>query len=291
MFTSKKKCGKFQLVEPLPDLEHSKLMDLRQILRDLKKVCVAYSGGVDSSLVAAIAYEQLGKEAFAATGVSPSLAPSLLNEARAQAAWIGIRHKECLTNELLNPGYNQNPANRCFACKSELHLNLKNISNQAEKYQVVDGVNIDDHNDYRPGIEAAKLAGVISPLAELHIKKDSIRRISKSLGFRWWNKPAQPCLASRFPYGEYISTKKLRQVDEAEAFLKSLGFKELRVRYHQSNAKIEVEPTQIDDLKLAIKENYFIDKFKSIGFQTITIDEEGFVSGKLNRSIKIDHIN
>ena len=184
-------------------------------------LCIAYSGGVDSTLVAAIAYECKGDSAVAVTGVSPALAPHLLQEARHQAGWIGIRHQELPTAELEDPAYSSNPVDRCFACKRELHRHLKPIATAAGDALVIDGVNLDDLGDHRPGIAAARQAGVRSPLAELKIDKATIRQLSRALGFPWWDKPAQPCLSSRFPYGEgitaerspaYRATSKMRRI-------------------------------------------------------------------------------
>ena len=168
----------FRLVESLSSLDQAHLDSLRIILLGLKKVCVAYSGGVDSSLVAAIAFEQLGPKAIAVTGSSPSLAPYLLNEAREQASWLGIDHRECETNELADDSYRSNSKDRCYICKRELHSNLQTIAKNNNTFQVVDGVNFDDINDYRPGIKAARELKVISPLVEAEINKNSVRMIS-----------------------------------------------------------------------------------------------------------------
>ncbi|AAQ00770.1 MULTISPECIES: ATP-dependent sacrificial sulfur transferase LarE [Prochlorococcus] len=256
---------------------------LRDFIKDLKKVCIAYSGGVDSSLIAAIGKEQLDNNAIAVTGVSASLAPHLLEEARLQARWIGIEHQECKTNELQDPNYKANPIDRCFACKKELHNNLGIIAKKFSNAQVVDGVNADDIKDYRPGIEAAHLAGVKSPLAELQINKASIREISKALGLPWWDKPAQPCLASRFHYGDPINLERLKQVAKAEKWLIDKGFPKVRVRVQGLVARIEVPTNRISDLLSHSNRTELIDYFLSIGFSAISVDLEGLISGKLNR--------
>ena len=273
----------FHQLEELSISQQKQLLLLRENLKSFKSVCIAYSGGVDSSLVAAISYEQLGTQALAITGISASIANHLQNEARQQAEWIGIRHQECITKELHNPSYNQNPQNRCFACKQELHLQLKEIVQSAQDCQVVDGVNHDDLNDHRPGIEAARQAGVRSPLAELGINKATIREISRVLGFPWWNKPAQPCLASRFPYGESINSRKLKQVEKAEEVLRTYGFEEIRVRSKDSSAKIELPHDQIEEFVLNKERKKIVDKFLALGFTSVSIDLEGLVSGKMNR--------
>ena len=277
----------FRQSEPLIETHKKQLDTLRNFFKGLQKVCVAYSGGVDSSLVAAIAKEQLGEAAIAITGVSPALAPHLLKEARQQAKWIGIRHKECLTNELQDPAYSKNPENRCFACKSELHKKLQEIEEIARGVQVVDGVNHDDLNDYRPGIAASYKAGVRSPLAELKITKASIREISKALGFPWWDKPAQPCLASRFPYGEAITSQRLKQIAQAEEWLIKNGFKKVRVRTQGLGAKIELPSNQIESFLENSDRKEIVEHFLSIGFTSVSIDLEGLISGKLNRDLSL----
>ena len=275
----------FSQLESLSPKEEEKLYLLRDHIKRLESVCVAYSGGVDSSLIAAIAYEQLNKKALAVTGVSPSLAPYLLNEARAQARWIGIHHEECITEELSDPNYNKNPTNRCFACKKELHKKLKKFILKWEGKKIIDGVNLDDLGEYRPGIKAANEAGVISPLANCQINKSSIRNISKALGLPWWDKPSQPCLASRVPYGEKISSKRLQQIGLAEQWLIKKGFKEVRVRNQGTAARIELPKSRIADLINNHEHSEIVKYFLSIGFNSVSIDLEGLISGKLNRDL------
>ena len=273
----------FRLQEPLPNHEADLLRELRLWMEAQHGLCVAYSGGVDSTLVAAVAYEARVEKAFAVTGVSPALAPHLLQEARDQAAWIGIRHRECPTAELLDPDYSGNPSDRCFACKRELHSHLQPIAAAAGDALVIDGVNLDDLGDHRPGIEAARQAGVRSPLAELRIDKATIRLISRALGFPWWDKPAQPCLASRFPYGEGITADRLRRVGEAEAWLIARGFDRVRVRSHGLAARIEVPEEQIRAILELSETDALVKTFRELGFTSVNLDLEGLVSGKLNR--------
>ncbi len=276
----------FSQLESLTASDLKQLRLLREFIKDRKNVCVAYSGGVDSSLVATIAQEQLGSQAFAVTGVSPSLAPYLLNQARLQAAWIGIRHEECQTNEINEPNYFKNPENRCFACKQELHKHLNQISKRSHNAQVLDGVNYDDLHEFRPGINASTKAGVISPLAELKINKRSIRSISKSLGLPWWDKPAQPCLASRIPFGEEISSHRLEQIALAEEWIVRKGFSKVRVRSQGLSARIELPANEIDNFLKTVERSKLIKYFLSLGFHSISLDLEGLISGKLTRDIK-----
>lgn len=281
----------FRLLESLPAAQEQALDALRSRLAAYPAVVVAYSGGVDSALVAAIAAEQLGERALAVTGVSPALAPHLREEARLQASWMGIRQQEIATAELNDPAYSSNPAERCYACKRELHGQLAALLAQLPHTaaQVLDGVNQDDLADHRPGIRAARERGVSSPLAELGIDKQAVRQLSRALGFPWWDKPAQPCLASRFPYGEPISAARLERVAAAEDWLRQRGFAELRVRSHGEAARIELPADQLtrllSDLQDGALRAELVEAFQELGFSAVSLDLEGLVSGKLNREL------
>ncbi len=273
----------FCQLEILTDEQNEKLQKIRNFLKNLNSVCVAYSGGVDSTLVASLAFEQLGRKAIAITGVSPALAKTLQDEAKSQAKWIGIHHLEIETSELDQSSYSKNPKNRCFACKKELHKHTKYLSKKLNYKIVCDGVNLDDLDDYRPGIEAAKEAGVISPLAKFELSKQDIRDISRALGFPWWDKPAQPCLSSRFPYGHLITNERLNMVEKAEEYIKKGGISEVRVRCQGLTARIEIPK---DELKIFCKEYDFhklVNYFSNLGFNCTSLDLEGLISGKLNR--------
>ena len=260
-----------------------KLKQLQTIFAAMERALIAYSGGIDSTLVAKIAYEVLGDRALAVTSVSPSLLPEELEDARIQAAEIGITHEVVETHEMDNPNYTSNPINRCYFCKSELHDTLKPLALQRGYPYVVDGVNADDLGDYRPGIQAAKERGARSPLAEVGVTKLEVRELSKQLGLPWWDKPAQPCLSSRFPYGEEITVSKLQRVGRAEIYLRKLGLKNLRVRSVGDTARIELPPEQIKEFVLTTDLPSIVSAFQEFGFIYVTLDLEGFRSGKLNQ--------
>ncbi len=280
---------RLSLLEALPaPLERGLELLCRQ-LDAFPEVVVAYSGGVDSALVAALAGDRLGERALAVTGVSPALAPHLRREASDQARWLGLRHRELTTAELADPAYTSNPQDRCYACKRELHRLLAPIAAAAEGAQVLDGVNLDDLGDHRPGIRAAREFGVRSPLAEAGIDKAGVRQLSRALGLPWWDKPAQPCLASRFPYGEPISATRLARVAAAEEWLRQRGFRELRVRSQGETARIEIPapalPAALERLAEGELRPELVAAFRGMGFSAVALDLEGLVSGKLNRAL------
>ena len=273
----------FNQLEIITDCQTQKLNKLRAYMGNLKSACIAFSGGVDSTLIAAIAFEQLGNNSIAITGVSPALKSQLLEEARIQAKWIGIEHIEIETKELEDESYSQNPKERCFACKKELHRHTKYLSEKLNYKNVLDGVNMDDLNDYRPGIQAAREAGVLSPLAALEFSKKDIRDISKSLGLPWWDKPAQPCLSSRFPYGFEITKDRLNMIEKAEDYVKEIGIREVRVRCQGVAARIEIPKEEIQKFISIYERDKLIAFFSKLGFKSVSLDLEGLISGKMNR--------
>ncbi len=262
-----------------------KLAQLKTLFSQMERALIAYSGGIDSTLVAKIAYDVLGDRALAITAVSPSLLPEELEEAKIQAVTIGIIHELVETHEMDNPNYTSNPVNRCYFCKSELHDTLKPLALKRGYPYVVDGVNADDLHDYRPGIQAAKERGARSPLAEVGITKAEVRQLSKDLGLPWWDKPAQPCLSSRFPYGEEITVSKLQRVGRAEIYLRKLGYQNLRVRSEGDTARIELTPDQIKEFVLKTDLPELVAQFQGYGFIYVTLDLEGYRSGKLNQML------
>jgi pyridinium-3,5-biscarboxylic acid mononucleotide sulfurtransferase len=260
-----------------------KLHQLEAIFREMDQALVAYSGGIDSTLMAHIAHHVLGDRALAVTAISPSLLPDDLEDAKIQALEMGVTHRLIETHEMDNPNYTSNPINRCYFCKSELYDTLKPLAQEWGYSYIVDGVNADDLQDYRPGIQAAKERGTRSPLAEVGITKLEVREMARSLGLPWWDKPAQPCLSSRFPYGEAITVEKLRRVGQAERYLRTLGWQTLRVRSEGEVARIELPAEQIPVFVAQTNLEELVQQFQSYGFVYVTLDLEGFRSGKLNQ--------
>ncbi len=264
-----------------------KLQQIKTLFQEMDRALIAYSGGIDSTLVAKIAVDVLGDRALAVTAESPSLLPEDLEDARVQAAEMGIVHEVVQTHEIDNPNYSANPVNRCYFCKSELHDTLRPLALERGYPYVVDGVNADDLRDYRPGIQAAKERGVRSPLAEIGISKAEVREMAKLLGLPWWDKPAQPCLSSRFPYGEEITVAKLQRVGRAERYLRTLGLKNLRVRSEQETARIELLPELIKEFVMTTDLPALVAAFQSYGYRYVTLDLEGYRSGKLNEVLSV----
>ncbi len=257
-----------------------KLTQLQSIFSEMDRALVAYSGGIDSTLVAKVAFDVLGSKSLAVTANSPSLMPEDFDDAKSQAVEMGIAHKVVETHEMDNEQYTSNPVNRCYFCKSELHDTLRPLADELGYEYVVDGLNADDLQDYRPGIEAAKERGVRSPLAEVGITKLEVRELSQSLGLPWWDKPSQPCLSSRFPYGELITTEKLHRVGRAERYMRDLGYRNLRVRSDGETAKIELMPEEIAGFASKVDLPILVETFQKLGFTYVTLDLEGYKSGK-----------
>jgi len=259
-----------------------KRSDLVNILEHMRSVIVAYSGGVDSAFLAAVANEALGRKALSVTAVSPSLAPSELDEATDLANRIGLNFMTIETNEIDRPDYQANNPDRCFFCKDELYTHLVRFAEEESFDSIVNGTNVDDLGDYRPGIEAAKQYGVRSPLVEAELTKDDIRALSRDMDLPTWDKPAQACLSSRIPYGTTVTVEALTKIAKAEQFLRSKGFKQLRVRHHETIARIEIEPSDFSAITSEPLRSEINQEFKNIGYSYITLDLDGFRSGSLN---------
>lgn len=259
---------------------------LQQILKDLKKVVLAYSGGVDSTLLLKVAVDTLGAEnVLACIAVSPSLAQSQHEQARQLAQKIGAKLKEIELDELSDPNYSANKADRCFHCKSHVYSILTDVAKQEGFDHVICGHNLDDADDYRPGNRAAEVFNVHSPLAEAKMTKDDIRQLSRQLDLPTAELPASPCLASRVSYGLDITAQKLNQIEQAEEFLKQFGLVEFRLRHHGQLARIEVRPEDFEKVMTEPARSKIIEKIKSLGFKFVTLDMQGFRSGSLNEML------
>ncbi|MGE5596526.1 MAG: ATP-dependent sacrificial sulfur transferase LarE [Hyphomicrobiales bacterium] len=261
---------------------HRKRQRLVEEIRGYGGVLVAFSGGVDSTFVAAIAQEALGEAALAVTGISPSVAASEREEAAALAAQIGIRHEWVETHEMENPEYVANSPLRCFHCKDELYGVLGAIAERANGATVVDGTNADDAGDWRPGRKAAVEHGVRSPLLELGFTKAEIRELSREMGLPTWDKPAMACLASRIPHGTPVTVEALDQVGAAEAVLRRYGLRQVRVRHHGDVARIE---TDAEGMALAFApetRDAIVARLRNLGFKHVALDLAGYRSGSMN---------
>ena len=263
-----------------------KRLTLVNNLIQMESVIVAYSGGVDSAFLAAIAKEVLGDKAIAITAVSPSLAPSELEEAKTLASELGLNFMTLNTKEVEREDYQANNPDRCFFCKDELYSHLIRYAEEEGYKFVLNGTNKDDLGDYRPGIEAAKQYGVLSPMVDVNLTKDEIRLLSKDMDLNTWDKPAQACLSSRIPYGTTVTVEALTKIAKAEHFLRTKGFKQLRVRHHDTIARIEMEPTDFQDLISEPLRTEITEAFKDFGYSYVTLDMDGFRSGSLNEILK-----
>ncbi len=272
----------------MTDTLTSKLHNLRGIFAPMTSVIVAFSGGVDSTFVLKVAQDTIGERVLALTTTSPTMPDQDRQSALEMAKLIGARHVVIESNELEVPGYAGNPLNRCYLCKSNLFTVCEAKARELGIAEIVDGVNLDDLHDYRPGIQAAEQRRVRHPLVEAGMTKAEIREASRALGLPTWDRPASPCLSSRFPYGTEITLEGLQKVERGETLLHAMGFRVARVRYHGEVARLEVETSELPRL-LEDSTREIIDReFKKIGFRFVAVDLKGFRSGSLNEGIVLN---
>ncbi|HEY2841186.1 MAG TPA: ATP-dependent sacrificial sulfur transferase LarE [Pirellulales bacterium] len=264
---------------------------LLELIRGFGSCAVAFSGGVDSAVVAKAAQLALGDQAVAITGASASLAGGELEAAVALAVLIGIRHQVVRTDEFADPRYLANSPDRCYHCKTELYTQLESIVAHSEAAVVLNGANFDDRGDHRPGMTAAAEHRVRSPLLECDLTKAEVRELAAHWDLPVWDKPASPCLSSRIAYGEEVTPERVAMVDQAEQYLRGLGLVELRVRYHKGDlARIEVPLPALPKLADAATRDGLVATFRRLGFKFVTLDLEGFRSGSLNSVLPIESL-
>lgn len=271
------------------EAKRRRLLDL---LHSFETCAVAFSAGIDSTVLAKAAQLALGERAVAVTGVSPSLAEGELEEARRLAQDIGIRHEIISTSEFANADYTQNAPDRCYHCKTELYLQIEQIAPRFNVRVIVNGANADDVGDYRPGMQAATEHQVRSPLLECGITKAELRQLALDWGLPIWDKPAMPCLASRVAYGEEVTPERLAMIDQAERLLRAQGLRTVRVRYHKGDlARLELPLAELGRLIEETTRQSLVDGLKALGFRFVTLDLEGFRSGSLNTLVPVDVLN
>jgi uncharacterized protein len=271
----------------IADSLQTKLDTLRDIFAPMPSVIVAFSGGVDSTFVLRVAHETIGNRVLALTTTSPTMPDEDRQSALAMAQLIGARHLVLESNELEIPGYASNPLNRCYLCKHNLFTVCEAKAAELRIDEIVDGLNLDDLNDYRPGMQAASEKRVRHPLVEAELTKAEIRDLSRAMNLPTWDRPASPCLSSRFPYGTTITPEGLAKVAAGEQLLHAMGFRVARVRYHGDVARIELEQLEMPRIFEPENRDYVNREFKKIGFRFVTIDLKGFRSGSLNEGLQL----
>ncbi len=263
-----------------------KTKKIKSLILEMDSALVAFSGGVDSTLVLALAHDVLGEKALAVTAQSASMPDREMKACHQLAKEIGVKHLVVKTEEMSNPNYRANPANRCYHCKTELYSSLKKVAQQENILNILNGTNTDDLGDYRPGLDSAREQGVRSPLVEAEFNKQEVRELSRKMELSVWDKPAMACLSSRIPYGQPATLEKLAMIEQAEDLLLSLGFTQVRVRHLGTLARIELDKNEIPryqndkSVQKAVEE-----KLKALGFNNVVLDPEGYRMGNLNSAL------
>ncbi len=263
-----------------------KTKKIKSLILEMDSALVAFSGGVDSTLVLALAHDVLGEKALAVTAQSASMPDREMKACHQLAKEIGVKHLVVKTEEMSNPNYRANPANRCYHCKTELYSSLKKVAQQENILNILNGTNTDDLGDYRPGLDSAREQGVRSPLVEAEFNKQEVRELSRKMELSVWDKPAMACLSSRIPYGQPVTPEKLAMIEQSEDLLLALGFTQVRVRHLGTLARIELDKNEMPryqndkSIQKAVQE-----KFRSLGFNSVMLDPEGYRMGSLNSAL------
>jgi len=274
--------------QPISSALSEKYDRLKALLQDLGRVLVAFSGGVDSTFLLKVAFDELGENVLAVIATSETYPEKEIQEATLLAESMNVRYRVIQSCEMENPDFVANPPDRCYHCKMELFSRMQVIAEEENIPYVLDGANFEDTGDYRPGSRAAEELKVRSPLKETGFVKDEIRELSRYLGLPTWNKPAMACLSSRFPYHTKIHSQALLQIAQAEEYLRSLGFSQLRVRHHESIARIEVPPGDIPGFMDSKIRESIVGRFKELGYTYVTLDLAGYRTGSLNETLSED---
>ncbi len=263
----------------------AKFEELKDLLKQIEGVIVAFSGGVDSTFLLKVAHAVLGNHAVAVTASSPTAPPGELEAAKELAGMIGCQHRIITSHELDNPSFAKNPVNRCYFCKDELYRICRLEADRLGLTTVVDGTNLDDLKDHRPGLKSAKEWRIRHPLVEAKLTKEDIRKYSRELDLPSWNKPAIACLSSRFPYGIEINRERLERIAACEQFLQGLRFREFRVRYHGESVRLEVSRDEMNRFFDPAVREAVVQRFKEIGFSFVSLDLQGYRTGSMNEPL------